>query len=103
MELESVTTSVEVLKLLELKYQNITKHTENVSTLGFSTDMLENVTADCTEENGVELHFLIEQIRLYTVENSTGRRCSHALLGMACMWNSSSSSLYKQILNEGVF
>ena len=32
----------------------------------------------------------------------TGRRYSQALLGMACMWNSSSSSLYKQILNKGV-
>ena len=36
------------------------------------------------------------------VANSKSRRYSQALLGMACMWNSSSSSLYKQILNEGV-
>ena len=36
------------------------------------------------------------------VENSKSRRYSKALFGMTCVWNSSFSSLYKQILNEGV-
>ena len=64
---------VEVLKFLELKYKNITKPLATISTLEFCADLLENATANCTEDNGFKLNFLTEQIRLCTVENLKSR------------------------------
>ena len=98
-KLDTVTTVVEILKFLQSKHE---EGVDIVDTLELYADLIENTVTNFNEQTAVKLNFLVEQIRLCTVKNPKNRRYSQALLGMACMWNSSSSSLYKQILNEGV-
>ena len=95
---------LEILKTLESKYCKLVNstscHTSN-SCLKFCGDFLENALLGLSSGNEINISFIVKQIRLCIIDNSRNCRYSQALLGMASMWNSTSSSLYKQILSEG--
>ena len=102
-KIESLTQLLEILNLLERKYcELVNGPSSNKRCLEFCADFLEKALPNLSAENEIEISFIIEQIRLCVIDNSRDRRYSQALLGMTSMWNSTSSTLYKQILNEGV-
>lgn len=80
-KLESVTMLVEFLKFIESKHEEILNPVDTVNALEFCAELLENSITNCTEETGIKINFIAEQIRLCTVENPKIRRYSQALLG----------------------